>query len=93
MSETQQIGLYLDMCLPCVFRGRHRPHNWVVHKLGILAQPSPETESLTCIVALVDQVALGWVGAVRSLEGLGGPLPRLGLETAILAQAELDALA
>lgn len=65
----------------------------IIQKVGILAQSPPESKALPRVVALVDEMALGRVRAVALLQGQGGALPGLGLEAAVLAQAELDALA
>lgn len=83
----------LDVRFPCLLGRRHSPRLGVVQELRVLSQASPQPEPLAGIVALVDQVALGRVGAVMLLQGLGGALPRLGLEAAVLPHAQLHALA
>lgn len=83
----------LDVRFPCLLGRRHSPRLGVVQKLRVLSQASPQPEPLAGIVALVDQVALGRVGAVMLLQSLGSALPRLGLEAAVLPHAQLHALA
>lgn len=83
----------LDMRFPCFLGRRHSPRLGAVQEFGVFSQAPPQSKSLAGIVALVDQVALGRIGAVVLLEGLGGALPRLGLEAAVLSHAQLHALA
>lgn len=83
----------LDVRFPCLLGRRHSPRLGAVQELRVFSQASPQPEPLAGIVALVDEVALGRVGAVMLLQGLGGALPRLGLEAAVLPHAQLHALA
>lgn len=84
---------HLNVCGPGLLGGGDGSRDGVVEELGVLAQATPQAKALPGIVALVDQVALGGIGAVALLQGLGGAFPGLGLEAAVLAQAQLDALA
>lgn len=87
------MGSHLNMCGPGLLGGGDGSRDGVVEELGVFAQATPQAKALPGIVALVDQVALGGIGAVALLQGLGGAFPGLGLEAAVLAQAQLDALA
>ena len=81
------------MSLPGFLTGAHGTRDGIVDEFWIFAQTSPETESFPCIVALVDEVALGRVSAMCFLQGLHGALPGLSLEAAIFAQAQLHTVA
>lgn len=84
---------YLNMCSPSILAGSDRLVVGIVQKLRILSQTSPQAKLLTSIVALVDQVTLNGIGAVAIGKSLASAVPGFRLETMIIFQAHLDALA
>ena len=81
------------MSFPRVLRGSYRPRVRIVQELRVFAQPSPQSELLARIVALVDEVPFVRVGSVSLGEGLHGAVPCLLLEAVVVLEAHLDALA